>query len=161
MTALNVLSCLSNSSPNPSPSCRLRADRLVMRLVALALLAYCMIPTASADCSPAHIRELSNRGKSTAAIARQCGMSEQDVSAALKSEDNESSDDDPDDSGTPPERSTPGLPPGRRLSACGCWGFVAPGAGQPNPSCASGYEHAVACPGVCSAGGLPWARVCQ
>ena len=137
-----------------------RIDRPIVRMAFLFLLICGMIPMAKADCSSAHIRDLSNRGKSVATIARQCGMSEQDVSAALKP-DEEDSGDESDDGDRRPHQATPRLPSGSQISTCGCWGFVGAGAGQSNPSCASGYEHAVACPGVCAAGGMPWARVCQ
>jgi hypothetical protein len=125
----------------------------------LLLALFCS--TANADCSDDHIRALSEKGKSVRAIARQCGMSEEDVSAVV---DSGGDDDPPDDPPATHRRhggGSGGLPSGATITACGCWGYVANGAGQPNPSCSSGYEHAVGCGGMCPAGGSPWARVCQ
>jgi len=83
-------------------------------------------------------------------------------------------DEDDDDDAPPPPRKKhhrrveeggdgdeEGLPSGSQLSRCGCWGYVAPGAGRRNSQCASGYEVAESCGGVCPMGGLAWARVCR
>ncbi len=137
---------------------RVQSRLQTMRLLPFVVLCWCLVPTSRADCSDSHVRSLSNHGKSVAAIARQCAMSTDDVRAALKGDDDDS--DAADDDGGKPEGNG-GLKRGATLSQCGCWGPVAPGAGQDNPSCASGYEHAVACPGMCSMGGSPWRRVCR
>jgi hypothetical protein len=126
----------------------------------LFILICTAIPKAHAECSDAHMRNLKERGKSITDIAQQCGMSKADVSAVLVpiSKDHETADDE-DDGDEVDQRRT--LPSGTPIQGCGCWGFVALGAGQLNPVCSSGYEHAVPCAGMCPAGGAPWARVCQ
>jgi hypothetical protein len=129
-----------------------------VKYFAFLVLASISANTVNANCSDRHIRALDQRGKSVSDIARMCEMSKADVLAAL--EDN-GDDDDTLDSPRNNGSSRGGLPSGAQLSACGCWGYVATGAGAANAMCASGYEHAVACGGVCPAGGLPWARICQ
>jgi hypothetical protein len=54
-----------------------------------------------------------------------------------------------------------GLSGGTPTSACGCWGYVAPGDTRPNPQCASGHDTPRVCPGWCPAGGSPWQSVCM
>jgi len=66
----------------------------------------------------------------------------------------------------PPDRSVVPPPPprlnsGAPLSACGCWGYVAPGATRPAQQCSSGVATPVACAGFCPAGGAPWQDVCR
>lgn len=52
-----------------------------------------------------------------------------------------------------------GLPRGAVTQPCGCWG---PTTGiNPNSSCPSGTNIAVACVGFCYAGGTPYGWVCQ
>lgn len=53
------------------------------------------------------------------------------------------------------------LSSGTVIVPCGCNGYVMFGAARANPSCASGIDTAVACPGECPLGGFPWAAVCQ
>jgi hypothetical protein len=53
------------------------------------------------------------------------------------------------------------FPSGYALSACGCWGYVAPGASMPNVACSLGVEMPRACSGWCQGGGSPWQRICQ
>jgi hypothetical protein len=121
------------------------------------LIALCFaMSSARADCSDRHIKALDKAGRSAADIARLCGMSKDDVLAALEGDDV-----DTDDSANSPAGGRQGLPGGSQISPCGCWGYVNPGAAARNPTCASGVEHPVACGGFCPAGGLPWARVCM
>lgn len=53
-----------------------------------------------------------------------------------------------------------GFMSGYPTTPCGCWGYVQFGAGRPAPHCSSGYEIARPCPGLCSAGGMPWQSAC-
>lgn len=133
---------------------------LAVRSLFIALI-LTVIPRVHAECSDAHMRNLKERGKSVVDIAQQCGMSKADVSAALAAvdKDPETTDEDPEEEHKDAHSRT--LPSGSAIQGCGCWGFVPLGVGQRNPVCSSGYEHAVACAGMCPAGGAPWARVCQ
>jgi hypothetical protein len=54
-----------------------------------------------------------------------------------------------------------GFPSGHPTSACGCWGYVSPGATRQNPYCASGFDTPVPCAGLCYGGGAPWQSVCR
>lgn len=137
--------------------CRVKTS-LVLLFVCAVLFEH------SADaCSHDHIRELSDNGKTVSAIAKLCDLTRDHVARILDGKvtaDDDSSDGE-DNDGSSGDEDDEGLPRGAVLVDCGCWGFVAAGAGQPNSSCRSGYERAVMCPGWCSAGGSPWKSVCR
>lgn len=143
-----------------------RYDR---RLASLSLclataLAIAYLPVvAFAACSETKVKRLSGQGKTVAAIARTCDMDADDIRAILKDDD---SDSDPDPESPPPTRRRPGqgnasgLSSGTPLAPCGCWGPVAPGYREANPTCRSGFSMPRMCPQMCAAGGYAWQGVC-
>lgn len=64
------------------------------------------------------------------------------------------------------EFSGPAGVPGQRLLSnvgtlvCGCHGSVYLFQLRSNPTCASGYDMILPCPGQCSGGGVPWGARC-
>lgn len=101
---------------------------------------------ASAACTDSKVKSLSSKGMTITTIARTCDMDVDDVRSILEGDDD------------PPQGS--GLAPGTPLAPCGCWGFVAPGYRQPNPTCSSGYAIPSMCAQICPAGGFAWQGVC-
>lgn len=147
----------------PRSKCPWRLHKLLARFALAFLLAY--VPTeAVAACSDSKIKSLSRQGKTVATIARFCGMNANEVRDILEQNDEE--EDEPAPSRRrPPARSqepgqSGGLAPGTALAPCGCWGPVAPGHGQPNQACKSGYAMPRMCPQMCPAGGYAWQGVC-
>lgn len=121
--------------------------RTVQRGLMAFVLATCFAHSAKAECSAAQIHTLTEQGKTISRIAEQCGMSKEDVQAALK----------PRVDGDTDDTSKGGLKHGARLSLCGCFGQI-PTEKQENDTCASGYEYGVSCGGTCPTGlatGLP------
>ena len=126
---------------------------LQLSIVTVAMLALASPLLAMPDCSDARVRKLAEHGSTIAAIAEKCELDEEEVEEILDAE--------PDDVGPDVGGPRAGLPSGKSVSACGCYGFVTPGYQQAYAGCQSGVVVATMCPAMCPAGGYQWHNVCQ
>lgn len=109
--------------------------------------------TAMSDCSDAHVKALSNQGKTVSEISKRCDLSKEEVLSVLQ-----------DDSGNgepQPQPTNSLIPSGNPVSQCGCWGPAMPGARISDQRCQAGVAIAVACNMYCPTGGLAWMTICQ
>jgi hypothetical protein len=119
-------------------------------------------PSARAECTASTIERMADRGKTVAAIARICEMSQQDVKDIVDPPDDSSGGNEPGNSGTGTGPATRGLlPRGTPVGQCGCWGPADPNARVPHAQCESGSAQPRSCGVPCAAGGVAWQGVCS
>lgn len=123
---------------------------LVWVTVALSML---LAPVAQAQCSEEKVRRLKLKGHAVAAIAKQCDMTGEAVRDALRGNRDDEEDVDEED----PD----GIPSGKTVVSCGCWGYAAQNQTFPEPRCASQLARARMCGNLCPLGGYQWRAVCQ
>lgn len=128
-------------------------------LVAAALL---NAPSARAECTASTIERMAARGKTVAAIARICEISQQDVKDIIDGANDASGGGDPGAQGAVSGPTTPSLlPRGTPVGQCGCWGPADPNVRVPQAQCASGSAQPRTCGVPCAAGGVAWQGVCS
>lgn len=111
---------------------------------------------AFAECSDRRVKRLAKDGQTVASIAKTCDMSRREVTDILNESDDAG---ETRDSGNR-QTASPGLPSGREITGCGCWGYTD---GRPfqDQRCQSGMAMPSMCPIGCPMGGFAWRGICQ
>ena len=142
-----------------------RGRTLRFLLTSMSLIALLSPYAARAECSERQILKMSEKGRSTASIAKRCDMEPDEVMSVLEDAvdgprggSGETGTIDTGGGGSAPPGN--GFPRGQPVMQCGCWGNAMPGAQFPNATCQARFAIALPCQAMCPTGGLMWYAVC-